>query len=127
MSALADTSLFIASEQHRPVAVADLGDVLVSVITVGELGLGVVLAEDLAIRARRLATLSFVQTSFEPLQVDAAAARAWSGLVGALRKGGRRAPINDTWIAAIALSRGLAVITQDHDYDNMPGVDVVHF
>lgn len=83
------------------------------------------MAEDLEKRAKRLATLSFVQSSFEPLPVDAAVAQAWSGLVGELRKEGRPAPINDTWIAAIPLAHGLAAISQDSDYDDMPGLEVV--
>lgn len=125
MRALADTSLFIAREQQRPLIGTEPDEVFVSVITVGELALGVVMAEDIGKRAKRLATLSFVQSNFEPLPVDAATAQAWSGLVGELRKTGRRAPINDTWIAASALARGFAVITQDSDYDVIPGLEVV--
>lgn len=125
MKALADTSLFIAHQHQRDLTGPEPDGVFVSVITVGELGLGVVMAEDVRKRAKRLATLSFVQANFGPLPIDDAAARAWSGLVGELRKTGRRAPINDTWIAAIALARGLAVITRDADYDVIPGLEVV--
>ena len=34
-------------------------------------------------------------------------------------------PINDSWIAATALARGMPVVTQDSDYDDVPGLRVV--
>ncbi len=125
MTALADTSLFIAREQERPIGDAVPDELAVSVITVAELSLGVVLAEDPELRSKRLSTVAFVQSNFEPLPVDEAAAQAWAGLVAALRRDGRRAPLNDSWIAAIALSRGLAVVTRDDDYDGMPDLEVI--
>lgn len=95
------------------------------VVTLGELALGALLAQDAQTSARRLATLRYLESTFEPLPVDAEAARAWAGLVAALREAGRRAPVNDSWIAAVALARGLPVVTQDEDYDGMPGVRVI--
>src|SRR5262249_37223666 len=100
-------------------------DLSVSVITVGELFLGVILADDPELRARRLRTVAFVQSNFEPLPIDEAAAHAWADLVGVLRREGKRVPLNDAWIAAIAVSRGMPVVTQDDDYDAMPGVEVI--
>jgi predicted nucleic acid-binding protein len=38
---------------------------------------------------------------------------------------GRPAPVNDSWIAATAIDRGLPVATQDDDYEGMPGLDVI--
>lgn len=34
-------------------------------------------------------------------------------------------PINDSWIAATAIAHGIPVATQDDDYDDVPGLDVV--
>jgi len=34
-------------------------------------------------------------------------------------------PINDSWIAATALAHDLTVTTQDDDYDDVPGLQVV--
>ncbi len=34
-------------------------------------------------------------------------------------------PVNDSWIAATAMSHDLAVVTQDADYDDVPGLRVV--
>ncbi len=51
--ALADTSLYIARESGRQLLAADIPDELsVSVITVGELGAGVLAAADIATRDR---------------------------------------------------------------------------
>jgi predicted nucleic acid-binding protein len=34
-------------------------------------------------------------------------------------------PINDSWIAATALAAGVPVVTQDADYDDVPGLAVI--
>jgi hypothetical protein len=43
----------------------------------------------------------------------------------ALRDQGKRMPINDSWIAATAISRQIPVATQDDDYDDVPGLTVI--
>jgi predicted nucleic acid-binding protein len=121
--ALADTSLFIALEQSRTSSSLVPEAVTVSVITVGELRLGV-LAADEATRAIRLRTLSRAE-AFEPLPVDRRVAAAWAELRIALREQGRRMPLNDSWIAATALAHSIPVVTQDRDYDNVPGLHVI--
>ncbi|MGH9090062.1 MAG: hypothetical protein ACRDZR_01575 [Acidimicrobiales bacterium] len=55
--ALAGTSLFIAIEQDRPLSSRPPDRVAVSVVTVAELRLGVLAAEDGPTRAQRLETL----------------------------------------------------------------------
>jgi len=122
--ALADTSLFIAVEQERPLSARPPKGVAVSVITIAELQLGVLAAESGPVRARRLETLS-VAEALDPLPVDAAAARAWAALRLALRDAGRCMPINDSWIAAVAIANNLPVASQDGDYDEVPGLQVI--
>ncbi len=34
-------------------------------------------------------------------------------------------PINDSWIAATAMSLDVPVITQDKDFPDLPGLDIV--
>jgi predicted nucleic acid-binding protein len=124
--ALADTSVFIARESDRPLRAEAMPAALgVSVITIGELRAGVLGARDLASRTRRLSTLTEA-LALRPLRVDDAVAEAWASLRLALRDVGRRMPINDSWIAATALSIGLPIVTQDDDYDGVPGLDVIH-
>jgi predicted nucleic acid-binding protein len=124
--AIADTSLFVGLETERvndqALAALDFG---VSVITLGELRLGVVSARhDPESASRRLATYELAR-QFEPLPVDEHVSDAWALLVAKLRAEGRKAPINDTWIAATALAHGLPVATQDTDYDAMPDLEVI--
>ena len=125
MTALADTSVFIAREQGRalvPPAVED-EEIAVSVVSVAELRLGVLLADDVGSRSQRLATLRLAE-ELEPLPIDDAVGVAWARLVASLRAAGRRMPINDSWIAATALTHNMAVVTQDSDYDDIPGLRV---
>lgn len=122
--ALADTSLFIALEQKRSLARVAPARVAVSVITVGELRLGVLAATDGPTRARRLETLTRAE-ALAPLPVDASVARAWATLRLALRDSGKRMPLNDSWIAATAIARRIPVVSQDADYDGVPGVQVI--
>jgi hypothetical protein len=98
--------------------------VAVSVVTVGELRLGVLAARTGAIRARRLETLTKVQR-LDPLPVDEQVAHAWAALRLALRDQGKRMPINDSWIAATAIAHRIPVASQDADYDGTPGLTVI--
>jgi predicted nucleic acid-binding protein len=121
---LADTSLFIAQEQDRPLTGERPERIAVSVVTVGELRLGVLAAQGSATRAQRLETLTRAE-ALEPLPIDGAVARAWARLRLALRDAGRTMPLNDSWIAATAMAHGVPVVSQDDDYDDLPGVTVV--
>jgi predicted nucleic acid-binding protein len=123
---IADTSLFIAHETGRPLRVEVLPDRLaVSAITIGELWAGVLAATDVAVRDRRLGTLS-AALALDPIPVDDRVAAAWARLRVDLRDRGLRMPINDSWIAATAIALGVAVVTQDDDYVELPGLAVIH-
>lgn len=122
--ALADTSVFIALEQSRPLAAVPPTQVAVSVITIAELRLGVLAAVDSRTRSRRLTTLLRAE-SLDPLPVDARVAQEWATLRLALRDSGQRMPLNDSWIAATAIARRMPVVSQDGDYANVPGLAVI--
>jgi predicted nucleic acid-binding protein len=122
--ALADTSLFIAVEQDRPLSSDRPDRVAVSVVTVAELRLGVLAALDGPTRAQRLDTLS-AAAALDPLPIDEGVAHAWATLRLALRDAGQRMPVNDSWIAATAIANDLAVASQDGDYDDVPGLRVI--
>ena len=122
---IADTSLFIANESGRPLRADALPDRLaVSVITIGELRAGVLAAPDVATRDRRLTTLA-AALALDPVPVDERVASAWARLRVDLRDRGRRMPVNDSWIAATAIALGAAVVTQDDDYVELPGLVVI--
>ena len=123
--ALADTSIFVGLEAARFDANRFAGyEWGVSVITLGELRLGVLNAAGPEAAARRLSTYQLAQR-FEPLTVDEAVSEAWALLVSRLRAANMRVPINDSWIAATALAHEIPVVTQDSDYDAMPDVEVI--
>jgi len=116
---LLDTSVFIAREVERtlgelPVRVA------VSVVTIGELELGVLSAADAASRARRGDTLALARTA-EPVPISETIMGAWARLVVDCRAAGiqRTVKLTDALIAATAIDLGLPVVTQDDDYDQM--------
>jgi predicted nucleic acid-binding protein len=122
--ALAVTSLFIAMEQERPLSGPPPERVAVSVITVGKLRVGVLAAEGGATRALRLETLSRAE-ALDPLPVDEAVAHAWAALRLALRDQAMRMPLNDSWIAATAISLHIPVVSLNGDYDGVPGLRVI--
>src|SRR5229473_2593045 len=95
---LLDTSIFIAQESGRALGTLPTA-AAISVVTVAELHLGVLMA-------------------------DRSAARAFAEIVAEARRHGRRPKIMDTWIAATAITHGLPVYTQDDDFATIPGIQV---
>lgn len=116
---LLDTSVFIAREVERPLAELPVR-VTVSVVTIGELELGVLSAVDVASRARRGDTLALAKTA-EPVPISESIMGAWARLVVDCRAAGiqRTVKLIDALIAATAIDLGLPVVTQDDDYDQM--------
>lgn len=128
-SGLLDTSVFIARETGRPIGV--LPDrVAVSVVTLGELELGVLAAAHEEIRIRRADTLTLARSA-DPIPISEAVMSAWARLVNDARRAGvhRLIRLTDALIAATAVAHGLPVVTQDDDFDRIaaahPAVRVV--
>ncbi|MGH2858532.1 MAG: PIN domain-containing protein [Solirubrobacteraceae bacterium] len=116
---LLDTSVFIARETKRPLG--ELPDrVAVSVVTIGELQLGVLNAPDAPGRARRADTLALARAA-DPIPISEAVMTGWARLVTDCRAAGihRMVKLTDALIAATAIEHGLAVVTQDDDYDQI--------
>ncbi len=118
MRGLLDTSVFIADERARGLAGERLPDeAAISVVTLAELELGVHLAGSEAVRGRRLRTLQAVRSTYVALPVDETVASAFAELVAIGHGAGRRARVQDAWIAATARAHDVAVYTQDADFD----------
>ena len=81
-------------------------------------------AADGPTRARRLETLSRAE-ALDPLPIDSPVSHAWAALRLALRDLGKRMPLNDSWIAATAIANHMPVVSQDSDYDAVPGLEVI--
>jgi len=118
-SGLLDTSIFIARETGRPIK--ELPDrVAVSVVTLGELELGVLAAADEETRVRRADTLNLARSA-DPIPISEAVMSSWARLVDDARRAGvhRLIRLTDALIAATAVAHGLPVVTQDDDFDRI--------
>jgi predicted nucleic acid-binding protein len=124
---LLDTSIFIAQEQSQAFdATALPEDVMVSAITVGELLVGVLAADDVMVRATRMSTLRLA-LSFDAIPVDEDVSAAWVALRVGLQAAGTSMGVNDTWIAATAMALRVPVITRDQGFaTGIPGLEVIH-
>lgn len=117
MTALLDTSVFVALESGRPADLESIPeDASVSVITLAELEAGVLAAADAETRSQRMSTVGLL-SGYRLREVDQAAARHWAILRSELHRLRRTMTVNDAWIAAIARANGLAVVTQDNGFD----------
>jgi predicted nucleic acid-binding protein len=123
--AILDTSVFVAIEQNRPLARSLPDQVGVSVVTLAELELGVLMARDGESRAMRLATLTRVREQASGLPADDRVASAYARLAASELQAGRKPRVHDTWIAATALIHRGEVWTQDGDFTNFAAVKVV--
>jgi predicted nucleic acid-binding protein len=124
-AAVLDTSIFVAVEQGPGLGRRLPDEVAVSVITLAELELGVLLAADPDTRSQRLGTLTRVRELTAGLPADGRVASAYARLAASEIATGRRPRVHDTWIAATALVHGVPVWTQDADFSAFSAVDVV--
>jgi predicted nucleic acid-binding protein len=123
--AVLDTSVFLAVEHGRPLGRPLPDQVAVSVVTLAELELGVLVAGDANARAQRLATLTRVREQAAGLPADDRVASAYARLAAEELAAGRTPRVNDTWIAATALVHRAQVWTRDADFSGFAAVDVV--
>ena len=124
-TAILDTSIFVAVEQGQPLGRALPDSVSVSVVTLAELELGVLVACDSDTRAQRLATLTRVREETAGPPADKRVASAYARLAAGELAAGRKPRVHDTWIAATALAHGAEVWTQDDNFSSFAAVDVV--
>ncbi len=101
---------------------------LITAVTLAELSVGPLVANDDAERAARQAHVQQAEADFDPMPFDAAAARAFGGVAASLRKAGRKpaARAYDAMIAATAVANGLPVYTcNPADFAGIDGLTVV--
>lgn len=122
---LLDTSIFIAFETGRLVNSNLLPDELaVSVVTIGELQVGILTAKDAAVKSKRLKTYRGA-LRFNPVDIDQQIAEDWATLRVTLRESGRSVSVNNLWIAATALALGVPLVTQDQGLVGLPNIETI--
>jgi predicted nucleic acid-binding protein len=89
----------------------------VSVISIGELSAGMTSAENARWFFRRFRAVNL----FKELAILA------GELDRELMRSGWRLGENDNWLAATALYYGVALMTNDHDFDRVPRLRIVRF
>lgn len=128
MALLIDTSVLIDAERRDHSLSSNLGDDdrAISVITASELLHGVHRAKDGTVRTRRAAFVEGLLSALEALPITMAAARIHAEIWSALQDDGESIGAHDLWIAATALSQGMAVATANvRDFERVPGLNVV--
>lgn len=121
-----DTSTQIAIATVDPDELPD--EPVITVVTLAELSVGPLVADDPAVRVARQRHLQVAEASYEPLPFDQPAARAFGHVAAMLRRVGRTpsARAFDALIAATALANGLPVYTcNPSDFAGIDGL-VVH-
>jgi tRNA(fMet)-specific endonuclease VapC len=101
---------------------------LITAITLAELAVGPLLADEDDERARRQAHLQQAEADFAPLPFGVDAARAFGSVAASLRRAGRKAAArtNDAMIAAVAIANGLPLYTcNPGEFDGIDGLEVV--
>jgi predicted nucleic acid-binding protein len=116
--AILDTSVLIAREQGRAISEPLPDDAAISVVSLAELELGVLVARDARARSRGLRTLTEIRASVGALAINEQTASAYAELAALVLSAGRKPRVHDTWIAAAALANDAAVWTQDADFSD---------
>ncbi|QIK64852.1 type II toxin-antitoxin system VapC family toxin [Leucobacter viscericola] len=120
-----DTSVVIDLEQLDPSTLPVFPTI--TSVTLAELSAGPLATNDPAEQAARQARLQLVETVFDPVPFDAAAARAFGGVASSLRARGKKpaARAFDALIAATAISRGVPLYTLNPtDVSDVHGLEV---
>jgi tRNA(fMet)-specific endonuclease VapC len=126
--ALIDTSVLIDVERRAGALDDAVGprERVISVITTSEFLHGVHRVADDAERMRREVFVERLLASIEAVPITEAVARAHARISAALERAGTPVSTHDLWIAATALSHGMAVATANvRDFERVPGLTVI--
>lgn len=128
MAVLIDTSVLVDAERGGDA----LGRVppdeerLISVITVSEILHGANRATPESVALRRRAAVEEALAAMEPIPITAPVARIHSTIWAQLEAAGEIIAAHDLWIAATALTHGLALATHNaRDFKRVPGLEVL--
>jgi predicted nucleic acid-binding protein len=115
--ALLDTSVVIALDEA---AARDLpAEAAISVVTLGELRAGILLARDARTQAVRRSRITEIRVTFVPLPVDETVAEHYGDALAHARAVGRTAKATDLLIIATARATGRSLHTLDRAQANL--------
>ena len=122
VDAILDTSVLIAETEEGLRLPGIYG---VSVMSIAELHRGAVTARTAAIRSRRVARLALVEELYMALPIDRRTAVKYGEIAAITQRLATRPHVVDGLIAATAIVHDIPVYTRDHDFDRIPGLEVV--
>jgi len=108
---LLDTSVLIAQDEAGTLELPEAA--AISVITLGELRAGVVIARDERVADARRQRLAAVRAAFVPIVVDEAVAERYGDVLAVARSQRRSAKATDLLIVATAAAAGRELYTLD--------------
>ncbi|MCC7451029.1 MAG: type II toxin-antitoxin system VapC family toxin [Anaerolineae bacterium] len=123
-SFLIDTNSAIAALDNDPVVgrlIREAMQVYVPSIVLGELYFG---AEKSEQKEANLKRVNRFAGDHVVLVCDTETARSYGSVAYQLRKKGRPIPVNDTWIAALALQYGLTLLTRDAHFKYVDNLSI---
>jgi len=115
-------SRFRAGDTRVRDLIAEAAQVLVPAPVLGELHGGFEMGSRTL--ENRVALSEFLSEPFvRTIPVSENVARHYGRVYAGLRRAGTPMPTNDIWIAACALDEGACLLTFDHDFDSIAGLD----
>jgi tRNA(fMet)-specific endonuclease VapC len=122
---LLDTNIIIAlfaSETAVQTSLANVSEVFISSIVVGELYYG---ARKSARTVENLERIDQLVANSVVLGCEIATAHYYGQVKNQLRLKGRPLPENDIWIAALALQHNLLLVTRDAHFQNVENLQAI--
>lgn len=99
--------------------VASADSLEVPVVVLGEYKYGLLSSTK---RPELEADLALILQGVRTLMVDRETAEHYARVRYTLQRIGKPIPVNDTWIAALALQHELSILSRDNHFDLVPGV-----
>src|SRR5437868_200985 len=97
----------------------DVGLQFIPVICLGEYRAGVIQSK---VRKELERWLEMLERSRNVLRLEVSTTHLYASIIVDLRQRGRMIPINDIWIAALALQHGLPVLSRNSHFDEIKNV-----
>lgn len=122
---LLDTNIIIAlfaQESSVVEIIAELEEIFIPVIAIGELLYGAKKSLNVQSNSERIEELALNSSC---LHCDIHTARQYGEIKNKLQKKGRPLPENDIWIAALALQHDLILVTRDQHFDEIDNLKLV--